>query len=74
MKYCSTRGGVKDATFEEALFTGYAKDGGIMLPQEIPEVSADTLKRVTRIWVLYLETPCFLFLLWQMIRCDTCTP
>ncbi|WAR21412.1 THNS2-like protein, partial [Mya arenaria] len=44
MKYCSTRGGVSDATFEEAVFTGYAADGGILLPQEIQPVSMETLK------------------------------
>lgn len=44
MKYCSTRGGIKDATFEEAVFTGFAKDGGILLPQTIPEVTVNMLK------------------------------
>lgn len=44
MKYTSTRGGVRDLTFEDALFTGYATDGGILVPEEIPTVSAETLK------------------------------
>ncbi|XP_045189483.2 threonine synthase-like 2 [Mercenaria mercenaria] len=44
MKYGSTRGGVRDLTFEEALFTGYACDGGILLPQQIPSVPIETLK------------------------------
>lgn len=44
MKYCSTRGGVKGLTFEDALYTGYAEDGGILLPEEIPNISNDKLK------------------------------
>jgi len=44
MRYCSTRGGVRDASFEEAVFTGYAADGGILLPQEVPTVSAKALQ------------------------------
>ncbi|KAH3787564.1 threonine synthase-like 2 isoform X2 [Dreissena polymorpha] len=45
MKYSSTRGGVSDVTFEEALFTGYAADGGIMLPVSIPSVNKTTLEK-----------------------------
>lgn len=43
MKYASTRGGIRDLTFEEALFTGYARDGGLLLPQHIPTVTLETL-------------------------------
>lgn len=43
MKYVSTRGGVKDASFEDAVFTGYAHDGGIILPEVIPCVSESDL-------------------------------
>jgi len=49
MKYCSTRGGIKNATFEQAVFTGFAPDGGILLPQTIPQVSIDTLKKWSRL-------------------------
>ena len=45
MKYSSTRGGVSDVTFEEALFTGYAADGGILLPVSIPTVNKATLEK-----------------------------
>ena len=44
MKYGSTRGGVKNVTFEQAVFTGYASDGGILLPESIPSVPLETLK------------------------------
>lgn len=54
MKYCSTRGGVSDATFEQAVFTGFAADGGILLPQQIPEVSPETLKQWSKLSFLDL--------------------
>ena len=38
MKYCSTRGGVSDVTFVESLLMGLAPDGGLLVPQEIPDV------------------------------------
>lgn len=44
MKYRSTRGDISGRTFEEALCTGYAEDGGILLPETIPKIDVDTLK------------------------------
>ena len=44
MKYCSTRGGFKGLTFEEAVFTGFKSDGGILLPESIPKIEPTTLK------------------------------
>ena len=49
MKYTSTRGGVGNLTFENALFTGYATDGGILVPEEVPVVSGETLKSWSRL-------------------------
>lgn len=43
MKYKSTRGDVTGQTFEEALFTGYAADGGLILPETIPKIDAKEL-------------------------------
>ena len=40
MKYVSTRGGVPPATFSEAVMTGLARDGGLLLPESFPDVSA----------------------------------
>jgi hypothetical protein len=31
MKFVSTRGGISSVTFEEALFSGYAADGGLLV-------------------------------------------
>ncbi|CAK0795534.1 unnamed protein product, partial [Prorocentrum cordatum] len=39
IRYRSTRGGASDLTFEQAVFEGLAPDGGLMIPDEIPDVS-----------------------------------
>lgn len=39
-KYGSTRGGIKDLSFEEAVFEGLAPDGGLLVPDFVPDVSA----------------------------------
>ncbi len=45
MRYISTRGGVSPISFSEAVMMGLATDGGLLLPETIPTVDADTLKR-----------------------------
>ncbi len=39
MKYVSTRGAAPELTFEEAMMTGLARDGGLYVPDEIPQLS-----------------------------------
>jgi len=43
MKYISTRGGIAPISFKQAVMMGLATDGGLLLPAEIPEISAETL-------------------------------
>ncbi|CUK04952.1 Threonine synthase [Ruegeria denitrificans] len=43
MKYISTRGQAPELTFEEAMLTGLARDGGLYLPAEIPVMSQDEI-------------------------------
>ncbi|XP_029448947.1 threonine synthase-like 2 [Rhinatrema bivittatum] len=43
MKYTSTRGGDGDVDFEGVLFSGFAPDGGLFMPKEIPRLDGDTL-------------------------------
>ncbi len=43
MKYISTRGQAPELTFEEAMLTGLARDGGLYLPAEIPVMSRDEI-------------------------------
>ncbi|WP_281966700.1 threonine synthase [Roseovarius nanhaiticus] len=39
MKYVSTRGQAPILSFEEAMLTGLARDGGLYLPESIPQIS-----------------------------------
>ena len=39
MKYISTRGNGPTLSFEEAMLTGLARDGGLYLPETIPQMS-----------------------------------
>jgi len=41
MKYKSTRGGVSGLTFSEAVIMGLASDGGLLVPEYIPDVSSE---------------------------------
>mmetsp|Transcript_9224 Transcript_9224/g.16255 ORF Transcript_9224/g.16255 Transcript_9224/m.16255 type:complete len:515 (+) Transcript_9224:87-1631(+) len=43
MRFRSTRGGVTGATFEEALSRGYAPDGGLYVPEQLPNLSSEQL-------------------------------
>jgi threonine synthase len=45
MKYISTRGGISPITFKEAVMMGLATDGGLLLPESLPEVDRDTINR-----------------------------
>ncbi|WP_120502241.1 threonine synthase [Roseovarius sp. EL26] len=39
MRYISTRGQAPELSFEEAMLSGLARDGGLYLPQSIPQLS-----------------------------------
>jgi len=39
MKYVSTRGGIEPLEFQDAVMMGLADDGGLIVPQSIPDVS-----------------------------------
>eukprot|EP00578_Thalassiosira_sp_NH16_P003590 CAMPEP_0181133658 /NCGR_PEP_ID=MMETSP1071-20121207/31643_1 /TAXON_ID=35127 /ORGANISM="Thalassiosira sp., Strain NH16" /LENGTH=113 /DNA_ID=CAMNT_0023220067 /DNA_START=534 /DNA_END=871 /DNA_ORIENTATION=+ len=44
MKYKSTRrdvGSQEEYTFEQALFSGYAPDGGLFVPNSLPSITAE---------------------------------
>ena len=40
MQYISTRGETSPLSFQDAVITGLAPDGGLLLPETIPDVSA----------------------------------
>ncbi|MBT7565945.1 MAG: threonine synthase, partial [Porticoccaceae bacterium] len=39
MKYISTRGGVTPKSFEDVILTGLAPDGGLFVPDQLPQFS-----------------------------------
>ncbi|WP_417270084.1 threonine synthase [Celeribacter sp.] len=43
MKYISTRGQAPELSFEDAMLTGLASDGGLYVPATIPTLSADEI-------------------------------
>lgn len=44
MEYISTRGTAPALTFKEALLVGLAEDGGLYVPREWPQFSAETIR------------------------------
>ncbi|XP_051545534.1 threonine synthase-like 2 [Myxocyprinus asiaticus] len=44
MHYCSTRSGVQGCSFRDVLFSGYAADGGMFMPETLPSLSPETLR------------------------------
>ncbi|MFS2280581.1 threonine synthase [Microbacterium sp. OR21] len=45
MRYISTRGGMQPQPFSETLLEGLAPDGGLAVPEQLPQVDAETLER-----------------------------
>lgn len=43
MKYVSTRGQAPELTFEQAMLTGLARDGGLYVPETFPTLTADEI-------------------------------
>jgi threonine synthase len=52
MRYTSTRDKSIDVSFEEALTSGYADDGGLFVPQQLPHISKKTLCD----WIVNIES------------------
>lgn len=44
MRYVSTRGRQAPVSFERALLNGYASDGGLFVPENLPRLSSDVLQ------------------------------
>uniref|UniRef100_A0A673KLW6 Threonine synthase-like 2 n=1 Tax=Sinocyclocheilus rhinocerous TaxID=307959 RepID=A0A673KLW6_9TELE len=60
MHYCSTRAGVQGRSFRDVLFSGYAADGGMFMPETIPSLSPETLLTWSR-------------LSYQQLLCEICS-
>lgn len=50
MKYTSTRDATRFYTFEEALFSGYAPDGGLFVPTELPNLLSSSKEVLAEEW------------------------
>lgn len=49
MKYLSTRGGVEPVGFAEAVMMGLATDGGLLVPERLPQINASQLQDWSRL-------------------------
>ncbi len=47
MRYLSTRGSVKDIPFTNAFLMGLATDGGLLLPEKIPQLDLEKLEKLS---------------------------
>ncbi len=43
MKYVSTRGRAPVLSFEDAMLAGLARDGGLYVPETVPQMAADDI-------------------------------
>ncbi|XP_042638661.1 threonine synthase-like 2 [Orycteropus afer afer] len=49
MWYISTRGMAPRVDFEGALFSGYAPDGGLFMPEELPQLGRESLRKWSKL-------------------------
>jgi len=49
MKYVSTRGGMEKIDFKITVFEGLAPDGGLIVPESIPELSESEIEKLKRL-------------------------
>lgn len=49
MKYISTRGNAPALSFEEVMLTGLASDGGLYVPEQLPQFSAADIKAMAEL-------------------------
>ena len=45
LKYISNKGGGKPVNFETAILNGFASDGGLYVPEKLPKISKNELKK-----------------------------
>lgn len=54
MRYISTRGNIEPLSFQEAVMTGLARDGGLLLPESLPQAGVEMLDRWQHLPYQYL--------------------
>ena len=55
MKYQSTRGGASGVSFSEVLLSSYAPDGGLYVPETVPQVGREQLRSWASLGYLQLQ-------------------
>ncbi|EPY82063.1 threonine synthase-like protein [Camelus ferus] len=74
MWYVSTRGMAPRVDFEGALFSGYAPDGGLYMPEELPQLDRETLRQWSTLsYPDLVKELCALFIGPQLISRDDLT-
>jgi hypothetical protein len=48
MRYISTRGNIRDISFKDAVMMGLADDGGLLLPESIPRLTAGDIAALSK--------------------------
>ena len=49
MKYISTRGNVSEIGFIDAVLMGLANDGGLLIPEKIPQIPVEKLQAMSQL-------------------------
>ena len=49
MKYISTRGNVSEIGFIDTVLMGLANDGGLLIPEKIPQIPAEKLQAMSKL-------------------------
>lgn len=49
MRYLSTRGRIRDLSFKDAVMMGLAEDGGLLLPETIPQLSPGDIEALEKL-------------------------
>src|SRR5690606_467176 len=70
MKYISTRGGMAPQSFSDILLEGLAPDGGLALPESLPQVGADTLEAWRQLGYAELATEILALFIDDIPRAD----
>lgn len=67
LKYVSTTGGGDAFDFETAILDGFAADGGLYVPEELPKISKETLEQWSILTIQNWSLKFYLFLLIDLL-------
>ncbi len=67
LKYVSNTGGGNAVDFETAILDGFAADGGLYVPEELPKISKETLEQWSILTIQNWPLKFYLFLLIDLL-------